>query len=75
MGELPDWCVYSVDFTRESLEQVRKMLDPPNITTGFGCRVVKHPDCCILCAMNDDCERIPLHYNCRCKPEGYLEVG
>lgn len=67
-------CLFYVEFTRESREEVKKMLDPPNILTGLGCRVVKHPDCCVLCAANEACERLPMHFRCRCKPEGYLEL-
>ena len=46
----------------------------PELALSLGCRVMKHPDCCVLCAANNDCDLIPLHWNCRCRPEGYLEI-
>jgi len=68
------WDTACVFFLRVSgADEIKKMLDPEKLTK-TGCRVVKHPDCCVLCAANNDCARVPLHYNCRCKPEGYLEL-
>jgi hypothetical protein len=70
-GEFDDACVF---FTRVSqADEVMKMLDPRQITA-LGCRVIKHPDCCVLCAANNDCDRLPVHVRCRCKPEGYLTI-
>lgn len=65
-------CMVSIEFTRESAD-LMKMLDPDNLLR-TGCRVIKHPDCCILCAANEDCSRLPVHINCRCKPETYLDA-
>lgn len=38
------------------------------------CEVIRQPDCCILCAENDDCARLPMHWNCRCKPSMYFKM-
>lgn len=49
--------------SRSDTDDVKRMLDPENIVD-VGCRVLKHPDCCVLCAANNDCTRVPLHFNC-----------
>lgn len=64
-------CQYSVVVNRQSVDEVTKSLDM-DVLTGLGCRVLKHPDCCVLCAANNDCARLPMHWNCRCRPEGFL---
>lgn len=58
-----DECTYQVWLSEASVAEIKRLLDPDYLTRA-GCRVVKHPDCCVLCAMNNDCSRIPLHYNC-----------
>lgn len=56
-----DACVF---YTRvANADEVKKTLDPKN-ALATGCRVAKHPDCCVLCAANNDCMRVPLHFNC-----------
>jgi hypothetical protein len=66
-----DACVF---YTRVSgADEIKKLLDPKN-ALATACRVKKHPNCCILCAANNDCTRVPLHFRCRCVPEGYLEI-
>ena len=65
-------CLFSVEV--QGAEDAKRELHPDNVLE-MGCRVIKHPDCCILCAANEDCARIPLHFNCRCVPEGYLALG
>lgn len=64
-------CQYSIAVSRESSDDVKKSLDIDQLMS-LGCRVIKHPDCCVLCAANNDCARLPVHWNCRCKPEGFL---
>lgn len=64
-------CVVIVEWTRESLADLRKALDPNNVLH-TGCKVKKHPDCCHLCTLNEDCSRLPVHVNCRCQPEPVL---
>lgn len=73
MADVDPNCTYQVWLSKADLEEIKDLLDPEYLTRA-GCRVIKHPNCCILCAMNNDCTRIPLHFHCRCKPEGYLEV-
>jgi hypothetical protein len=68
----PATCTYSIQLDRDSLRDIEELLDVERITKA-GCRVKKHPDCCVLCAMNNDCARIPLHFNCKCAPEVYLQ--
>jgi hypothetical protein len=68
-----DECTYQVWLSEASVAEIKRLLDPDYLTRA-GCRVVKHPDCCVLCAMNNDYSRIPLHFRCRCRPEGYLEL-
>jgi hypothetical protein len=64
-------CLFLIEV--EGADDVKRKLDP-KIALETGCRVIKHPDCCVLCAANNDCTRIPLHWQCRCKPEGYLTL-
>jgi hypothetical protein len=68
-----DDCTYDTTWSRLSIEAVLSELDPDRLTRA-GCRVIKHPDCCVLCATNNDCRLLPRHFNCRCRPEGYLEI-
>lgn len=44
----------------------------PEAFSELACRVIKRPDCCALCAANEDCRRIPLHVRCHCVPEFYV---
>lgn len=67
-------CVYSIQVSEPDAQEIRKMLDPENVI-GMGCRVIKRPDCCVLCRMNEDCSRIPLHVRCHCTIEPYLDIG
>jgi len=67
-------CQFSSAFSPDDVDDLMKTLDP-RVLLGTGCRVLKHPKCCFLCAMNEDCSRIPLHVNCRCKPEPYVSLG
>jgi hypothetical protein len=73
MASRDDECTYQVWLSKADLDDIKRQLDPDFLSRA-GCRVIKHPDCCVLCAINNDCSRIPLHWNCRCKPEGYLEL-
>jgi hypothetical protein len=57
--------------SREVKADLEKIRDYP--ITGFGCKVIKHPDACILCVANDDCDRLPVHVKCRCKPAPIVE--
>lgn len=68
-----DDCTYSTSMSKGDIESALREFDPDRITRS-GCRVIKHPDCCVLCAANNDCRLLPLHWNCRCRPEGYLEI-
>jgi hypothetical protein len=67
----PSTCTFSVELDRDSLREVEDLFDIDRLTR-YGCRVKKHPDCCVLCAANNDCRRVPLHFNCRCEPEPFL---
>ena len=73
MAGLPAWCLYSVGLAKEGLDQIRRILDPRNALK-TDCRVNKHPDCCVLCALNNDCGRLPMHVRCRCQPEPFLTM-
>lgn len=37
-----------------------------------GCDVKKGPNPCPECAVNNDCNRVPLHPNCECEAEPLL---
>lgn len=65
-------CFFATDVDHEAAAQVLKAPGNEGLLQ-TGCRVAKHPNCCVLCAANDDCARIPLHVNCRCKPEPSVE--
>lgn len=56
-------CFFSAEVDHEAAAQVVKALGSEGLLK-TGCRVVKHPNCCVLCAANDDCGRIPLHVHC-----------
>lgn len=64
-------CNFSSIVSSDDVAALLKHLDPKTLL-GTGCRVLKHPNCCARCAMNEDCSRIPLHAQCRCKPEPYV---
>lgn len=64
-------CVFSATWAADSLTALKAMLSVENVL-GAGCRVKKHPACCVLCVKNNDCSRLPLHPNCRCEREPYL---
>lgn len=74
MDDIDPRCIYTIRVLESSAQEVFKALDPETLTK-LGCRVLKHPDCCVLCAANNDCTRVPLHFRCRCKIEGFLEIG
>lgn len=66
-------CTLSVSLDEESVAAVKGILDsiPPLDRTTFsasGCRVIKHPGACALCVVNNDCSRLPVHFQCRCRP-------
>jgi hypothetical protein len=67
-----DDCYYPIKIDPSSLAELKRLLDADHLAR-VGCRVVKHSDCCVLCAMNTDCTRLPMHWRCRCVAEGYLE--
>lgn len=64
-------CMLVVKWAKEGLAKVKAMLSPENVMES-GCRVKKHPDCCHLCVINNDCSKLPMHVHCRCTPEPYL---
>jgi hypothetical protein len=66
-------CSFSISVSSSDMDDTMKQLDPEFLVRA-GCRVIKHPDCCVLCAANNDCARLPVHYQCRCKPEGFLAI-
>jgi hypothetical protein len=70
---LPDdpRCVFSSQVEPEALQEILRALDPKEITE-LGCRVIKQPGACALCVANDDCNKVPMHNHCRCKPEFFL---
>lgn len=57
--------------TREVQAQLELIKNLGSVRTG--CRIIKRPNCCILCLMNEDCSRVPLHYRCHCVPEPMVE--
>lgn len=57
------WCHFGVRFAAEALASLKAALDPDN-ALHWGCRVIKHPDCCVLCALNENCQDLPMHANC-----------
>jgi hypothetical protein len=61
-------CFFAAEPDHEAAARVLKALGSEGLLK-TGCRVVKAPDCCVLCAANDDCARVPLHPRCRCRPE------
>jgi hypothetical protein len=71
-----DWvkavCTSTTQYASDGIAAVKRMLDPNNAME-MDCRVKKHPDCCVLCRLNDDCDKIPLHVRCRCTPEMYFK--
>lgn len=64
-------CLYSIQIT--GIDEIKKMLEPEN-ALGPGCRVRRSPTACAICVRNNDCDRIPLHPNCRCTREAYLAI-
>jgi hypothetical protein len=66
-----DDCTYPIRVDPSTLAEVKRLIDPDHLSRA-GCRVIKHPDCCVLCAMNNDCTKVPMHFRCRCKTEVYL---
>jgi len=62
-------CLFAVAIS--NIDDVLKQLEPDNALEA-GCRVIKHPDCCAICALNNDCDKVPLHIQCRCKRDGFL---
>jgi hypothetical protein len=68
----PD-CLFIFFLPENALKAVEESLAIENITK-VGCRVLKHPDACVLCVANDDCSRLPMHDNCRCTREYYSEA-
>lgn len=67
-------CILPVTFAADSLAALHAMLDPNNVMHA-GCEVKKHPDCCVLCVLNNDCSRLPVHIRCRCVPEVTLGLS
>lgn len=64
-------CQFSVNFATDTLAALKAMLQPENFMEA-DCRVIKHPRCCAYCAANNDCARLPIHPQCRCRPKHYL---
>lgn len=64
-------CEFYASPTPDSLAAIKALLNPEKVL-GTGCKVVRHPDCCLLCRENEKCENIPVHPNCRCKREPTL---
>lgn len=67
----PD-CTYSIGLSKASYDAAMDELDERNLEAR--CRVIKHPQCCVLCAANNDCTKLPVHFRCRCRPEMYLTL-
>jgi hypothetical protein len=68
---IPPECLFFAGVTPESVRQVQKFLDYEKVMK-LCCRVKKHPNCCVLCAANNDCTRIPMHVRCRCVAEPFI---
>lgn len=64
-------CVLSVQFAQDTLPILLEMLEPENFMES-GCRVIKHPGACAVCVLNNDCDKLPMHAQCRCRPDRYL---
>jgi len=63
-----DDCLYSME---ASVAGLLAALDP-HVALATGCDVKRSPDACPECVMNNDCNRIPVHDNCRCEAEPFL---
>lgn len=64
-------CLFQAAVDRSQADDIKRQMDLDQLME-LGCKVVKHPDCCAPCAANNDCERLPMHIQCRCRPEGFL---
>lgn len=64
-------CIIPIQVAQDSATLLKQLLDPRKVLD-TGCRVIKHPHCCAICAANNDCKKVPVHVMCRCKPEPYL---
>lgn len=68
-------CEFTVETDEEAFtkgqEQLKRISEWP--LYGYGCKVIKHPHACVICVMNDHCDRIPLHPGCRCQPDFVVE--
>lgn len=62
----PITCIFTLKFHWDP-----DLLDPERLLR-LGCRVKKRPGCCVLCAANNDCARLPMHVRCHCVPEPYF---
>lgn len=66
----PD-CYFPIQMT--NVDEILELLHPDRLLE-HGCRVIKRPGCCALCAANEDCRRIPMHVRCHCVPELYFMI-
>jgi hypothetical protein len=68
---IPPECLFFAGVTSDSVRQVKKFLDYRKVMN-LCCRVIKHPNCCVLCAANNDCTKVPMHVRCRCRPDPFI---
>lgn len=66
-------CTYQAVVDEKKADDLKRMLEPDDLMR-MDCRVIKHPDCCAPCRANNDCERLPMHVQCRCRRDDYLTL-
>lgn len=66
-----DDCLYGIVLDASALLLA---LNPDNALVA-GCEIRKQPDCCPACAMNSDCNRVPVHDDCKCEAEAVMLGG
>lgn len=68
MARDQDDCLYGIAINATALLAALH----PDKALVAGCEVRKQPDCCPLCAMNNDCNRVPVHEHCHCVAEAVM---
>lgn len=66
-------CQFGIQFAADTIVILKEMLDPRNFME-LDCRVIKHPGACLYCVENNDCNKLPIHAQCRCRPDHFLAM-
>lgn len=66
-------CLFQAAVDKSQQNDIKKMLDLDNLMD-MDCKVIKHPDCCAPCAANNDCNKLPMHIQCRCRRNDFLTI-